>query len=544
MATPSFLELTRALRGSVLQKLVTSEPCVSLGVLRLLPEVTRAVLMRLVALPSQSAVRLADVEHWLRAPKEHALVVAKTLTGLRLVESSGDGRLWLNKDVLAALQQGIFADAACPWQRSLLDASAPQSQPAHLTALEATTRTVAAELDARTRERLTALQEFVVSRGDCGVQQQHTTAVPVPVTMAVGRSPPLTTPQPAPAAPSPTPATTTTYAQSSTPVPLERSEPPGVTQLLAQAGLFDRTARGSLLLNSAGFQFLLADIRAQVCALLSACVGTRLRSCPPDAPKKARKQARKQAASVLSLVYRFMFLAPLRPYSAREMDATQREALGLFDELCLVKYDPAAQVFWPSTLLIDSLTLGNLNSAEEQAQQDQQDQQASERGKVIVEPNGHVYGYALTPLEESLLKIFCDNCHALPGGGFFVAELTRSSINRALSRGITCQQIAQFLHVNAHPQCIERRYVLPENIVDQMRLWEDETRYVTQQLSYYAKSFASTAHYVSARDAARAAGGLLWHDDRNQSLVVAPRAFNAIRPFLVARSSQPPPRTR
>ena len=33
MATPSFLELTRALRGSVLQKLVTSEPWVSLGVL-------------------------------------------------------------------------------------------------------------------------------------------------------------------------------------------------------------------------------------------------------------------------------------------------------------------------------------------------------------------------------------------------------------------------------------------------------------------------------------------------------------------------------
>lgn len=329
--------------------------------------------------------------------------------------------------------------------------------------------------------------------------------------------------------------------------------------LLDQAGLFDGPTR---TLNSAGFQFLLTDTRAQIRTLLAAGVRQPLRACAPTAPKAARKAAAQRAAAALALVLRLVFLAPARPYTTRDLDDTQRALLALLHELRLVRLDPARALFWPAPLLTDALTLGNtsffafdFNSGDINTATTSTTPATTSaltptttpinsRGKVIVEPNRHVYGYGLTALEEALLKLFCDKCHALPGGGFFVGTLSRQSVRRALARGITCQQIAQFLHVNAHPQCHARHYVIPENIVDQMRLWEDETRYVTTTFAYYFQDFASPAHYVAARDAARAKDGLLWHADAEQRLCVAPHAIPAISPYISNTQLHiPPPHT-
>lgn len=482
-----FLELTLALRRSVRRRLVTTVPWVPLALLRLLPEVTRAVLVRLLALPAGAAVRLADLAQWLRVPAADVRRVADTLAALCLVERRAADVLALAPRVLAALQPCVLADTAPPWQ-------APCAVPPGADAADA------AELDTHAHARMAALQEYVVSRGDAGTRQG-----------VQGNAP----------------GSTAGGAQKQeqkgpgTVVRTPEEQPGEVLALLEQAGLFDGPARA---LNSAGFQFLLADTRAQICTLLAARVRQPLRACAESAPKHARKAAAQRAAAALALVLRLMFLAPARPYSTADLDDTQRALLALLHELCLVRLDAARGVFWPAPLLTDALTLGNatVDSAG----------RTGTGGKVIVEPNRHVYGYGLTALEEALLQLFCDKCQALPGGGLFVGTLSRQSVRRALARGITCQQIAQFLHVNAHPQCHARHYVLPENIVDQMRLWEDEMRYVTTTFAYYFQDFASPAHYAAARDAARAAAGLLWHADAEQRLCVAPNAIAAISPYI------------
>lgn len=523
-----FLALTLALRRSVRRRLVTTVPWVPLALLRLLPAVTRAVLVRLLALPAGAGVRLADLAPWLRVPAADVRRTADTLAALCLVERRAGDVLALAPRVVAALQPAVLADTAPAWQ-------APCAPPPS-TADPADPAALAADLAAHAHARMTALQEYVVSRGDSGNRQGFVSSDSATASVAtMGTTATATATAIATVATRATPAPSQCLLRGREP----EEQPGEVLALLDQAGLFDSPARA---LNSAGFQFLLTDTRAQIRTLLAAGVRQPLRACAADAPKAARKAAAQRAAAALALVLRLMFLAPAQPYSTRDLDDTQRALLALLHELCLVRLDAAHAVFWPAPLLTDALTLGNATAETTSSTTTAATAATGERrGSVIVEPNRHVYGYGLTALEEALLQLFCDKCHALPGGGLFVGTLSRQSVRRALARGITCQQIAQFLHVNAHPQCHARHYVIPENIVDQMRLWEDETRYLTTTFAYYFQDFASPAHYAAARDAARTANGLLWHDDAAQRLCVAPHAVAALSAYISNTPLQLPP---
>ena len=83
-----------------------------------------------------------------------------------------------------------------------------------------------------------------------------------------------------------------------------------------------------------------------------------------------------------------------------------------------------------------------------------------------------------------------------------VGMLTRDGIRAAFNKGITAEQIISFFSANAHPELKKRSPVLPETVVDQIRLWELEKNrlrinpgLVPIMLGYLYKQFVKLEDY-------------------------------------------------
>jgi transcription initiation factor TFIIH subunit 4 len=91
---------------------------------------------------------------------------------------------------------------------------------------------------------------------------------------------------------------------------------------------------------------------------------------------------------------------------------------------------------------------------------------------IMLETNYNVYAYTNSRLHISILNLFLTlKCRF---SNMVIAHLDRQSIRRALTKGITAEQILQYLTAHAHPLMLKRTPVLPVTVVDQIRLWAIE----------------------------------------------------------------------
>lgn len=130
-------------------------------------------------------------------------------------------------------------------------------------------------------------------------------------------------------------------------------------------------------------------------------------------------------------------------------------------------------------------------------------------GHVVVETNFRVYAYTTSPARRAALALFAAIERVLPN--LVVAALTRSSCLSALDKGITAEQIVSHLREHASPRVAHRVPVVPENVADQVRLWEGSRRRVrsARRATLYS-DFESAREFGAAVRAAEAAGALLW----------------------------------
>ena len=68
-----------------------------------------------------------------------------------------------------------------------------------------------------------------------------------------------------------------------------------------------------------------------------------------------------------------------------------------------------------------------------------------------------------------------------------------------------------------------------QTVADQIRLWQADTRRVTQTRAYLYESFDSPAQFAAAAAHARAAGTWLWQDDKKGRLVAAYAGHDGMR---------------
>ncbi|KAH9762191.1 hypothetical protein KPL70_000727 [Citrus sinensis] len=84
-----------------------------------------------------------------------------------------------------------------------------------------------------------------------------------------------------------------------------------------------------------------------------------------------------------------------------------------------------------------------------------------------------------------------------------VGATTKESLNNAFENGITTEQ------QNAHPRVADRIPSIPENVCDQIRLWESDLNRVEMTPAHYYDEFPSRDVFEAACDYARDRSGLL-----------------------------------
>lgn len=98
----------------------------------------------------------------------------------------------------------------------------------------------------------------------------------------------------------------------------------------------------------------------------------------------------------------------------------------------------------------------------------------SNRLQIIVETNLQVIAYVSNELHLALLKLFVDVHVRLPN--MAMGRITREKSKQAFRIGMKAAQIVDFLSSHAHPTVFKRTQRLPENVIDQLVLWEKEMK--------------------------------------------------------------------
>ncbi|KAJ7659716.1 transcription factor Tfb2-domain-containing protein, partial [Mycena polygramma] len=83
------------------------------------------------------------------------------------------------------------------------------------------------------------------------------------------------------------------------------------------------------------------------------------------------------------------------------------------------------------------------------------------------------------PLQTAVLNIFVALEYRFPN--LVVGSITRDTVKKALSNGISVEQIISHLIAHAHPQTRKNNFLLPVRVQDQIRLWELEKNRLKSQ---------------------------------------------------------------
>uniref|UniRef100_A0A7S2SFL1 General transcription factor IIH subunit 4 n=1 Tax=Mucochytrium quahogii TaxID=96639 RepID=A0A7S2SFL1_9STRA len=279
-------------------------------------------------------------------------------------------------------------------------------------------------------------------------------------------------------------------------------------------------------ITNKGYEFMLRDIHNQIWTFM-----------------RHYTQSSTKSESVLEMLFRMSYCTPGTACSADQLDDTQKHLLKDFDLFGLVMWNAGNNMFYPTSLGVN-IVFGQsreerMASAASAVDMDQQRPRAptkksDEEGKlvkkakngltikqrtgdtdgkdnsifIIAETNFKVYAYTRSSLHVEMLKLFVDAECILPN--MIVAVISRQSIRRAFQAGITAEQIIHFMTENAHPLCRKRHRLVPDNITDQIILWEGERNRISPTKGRLYDKFQSEELFRSCVEHAQAQGWLLF----------------------------------
>jgi transcription initiation factor TFIIH subunit 4 len=102
--------------------------------------------------------------------------------------------------------------------------------------------------------------------------------------------------------------------------------------------------------------------------------------------------------------------------------------------------------------------------------------------QIVVETNMQVIAYLTNDLHISILNLFIEVILRMPN--MIIGRITRDKVKKAYKIGLSSDQIIHFLVSHSHPivksksndtsQLSHDFLVIPENVIDQLKLWEAE----------------------------------------------------------------------
>ncbi|KAK9085218.1 hypothetical protein Sjap_025629 [Stephania japonica] len=224
-------------------------------------------------------------------------------------------------------------------------------------------------------------------------------------------------------------------------------------------------------------------------------------------------------ADLISFLLELSFHATGQAYNLNTLTDVQIHTLKDLADLGLVKLQQGRKESWfiPTKLATNlSMSLTDSSSRKE--------------GFVVVETNFRLYAYSTSKLHSEILRLFSRVEYQLPN--LIVGAITKESLYNAFENGITSEQIISFLQQNAHPRVAERTPSVPENVADQIRLWETDLNRVEITPAHFYDEFPSKVVFEAASDYAREIGGFLWEDSKKMRLVVNADVHAQMREFI------------
>ncbi|XP_076454967.1 general transcription factor IIH subunit 4-like [Babylonia areolata] len=280
-----------------------------------------------------------------------------------------------------------------------------------------------------------------------------------------------------------------------------------IIDVLINSSLMARQEGESIpTITQEGFQFLLMDTGAQVWYFLLQYLdsvharGLDLVTC-------------------LSFLFHLSFSTLGKDYSTEGMSDSQLRFLQHLREFGLVyQRKRKSQRYYPTRLAI------NIASGLKSASAD-----AHRPGFIVAETNYRIYAYTDSQLQVALLALFCEMLYRFPN--MAVANLTRDSVRAALARGITAEQILNYLRSHAHPEMLKKTPVIPPTITDQIRLWELERDRLTFTDGVLYNQFLSQSDFEMLRNYAKEMDLLVWELPEKRVMVVTKDGHDAVKRF-------------
>ncbi|KAL2240720.1 UNVERIFIED_CONTAM: General transcription and DNA repair factor IIH subunit TFB2 [Sesamum indicum] len=159
----------------------------------------------------------------------------------------------------------------------------------------------------------------------------------------------------------------------------------------------------------------------------------------------------------------------------------------------------------------------------------------------LLELSFHITGKAynlntLSDIQRSIIKDLADlGLVKLQQGrkeSWFIPTKLATNLSISLADTSSRKQIISFLQQNAHPRVAERTPSVPENVTDQIRLWEADLNRVEMTPAHFIDEFPSRDVFDAACDFAREYGGLLWENSKKMRLVVKAEIFVQLKEFI------------
>ena len=335
------------------------------------------------------------------------------------------------------------------------------------------------------------------------------------------------------------------YMVSSSENPIESAEPlvrpsSQIMELL-RVGALVAGSRVTPDITKEGFSFVLQDLNTQIWSLLFLYA-------------EVAEQFDLDTIDVLSFLLHLSSLELGQAYTTESLDGIQLKCLDDLETSGIVYFprnddDTRASYFYPtrlattltsdsqSTISATNATLGSSLSGS-----------APGQGFIIVETNYRIYAYTDSQLQIALLGQFVRlrSRHS----NLVTGKMTKGSIQRAILRGITAQQIIAYLTSHAHPQMrkhaqaeqavlrsrnqdASRVTVVPPTVRDQIGLWELERERMKATNGFLMKDFEKDEEYRAVKTYAEEIGVLVWHNDRKRMFFIS--KIDQVKTFLQDR---------
>lgn len=304
----------------------------------------------------------------------------------------------------------------------------------------------------------------------------------------------------------------------------------GVLYLLQRSGLMQSINGSTLQITSVGFQFLLHSPHDQLWSLLLQYL-------------HMAEERQMDLVEVLSFLFMLSTMELGREYTADSLSETQKAMLEDLRDYGLIWQRKGSSKYFSPTRLATTLTCQSPplptsttpgTSVTTSSTEVALSSTAGPQGFIILETNYRVYAYTNNPLQTAVLHLFVTMKYRFPN--LVVGMLTRESVRKALSNGITADQIISYLVAHAHPQMRKNNPLLPVTVQDQIRLWELERNRLKSAEGFLYKDFASQADYEYVLAYAKQLGVVLWESPAKRSFFGTLEGHANIRGFIERRS--------